>query len=67
MPQPLDRDEARRLIERGAQLVDVLPANEFEDDHLPGAINMPLRRIEGEARNVLDRGRPVVVYCSDSA
>jgi rhodanese-related sulfurtransferase len=67
MPQPVDRDEVRRLVQRGAQLVDVLPANEFEEDHLPGAINMPLRRLEAEARSVLDRGRPVVVYCSDSA
>ncbi|MGH2578787.1 MAG: rhodanese-like domain-containing protein, partial [Actinomycetota bacterium] len=51
----------------GAQLVDVLPANEYEKDHLPGAINMPLRRLEEEARSALDRGRPVIVYCSDSA
>ena len=67
MPRPIDRDEVRRLVEGGAQLVDVLPANEYEGDHLPGAINMPLRRLEEEARSVLDPGRSVVVYCSDSA
>jgi len=60
MPRPIDRDEVRRLV-------DVLPANEYEKDHLPGAINMPLRRLEEEARSALDRGRPVIVYCSDSA
>jgi rhodanese-related sulfurtransferase len=67
MPRPIDRDDVRRLVDGGAQLVDVLPANEYEKDHLPVAINMPLRRLEKEARSALDRGRPVVVYCSDSA
>jgi len=67
MPRPIDRDEVRRLVDGGAQLVDVLPANEYESDHLPGAINMPLRRLEEEARSALDRDRPVVLYCSDSA
>jgi rhodanese-related sulfurtransferase len=57
----------RRLVDQGAQLVDVLLANEYEAEHLPGAINMPLRRLEEEARSALDPGRPVVVYCSDSA
>jgi rhodanese-related sulfurtransferase len=47
--------------------VDVLPAREFAEDHLPGAINLPLRRIETEAGSVLDRARTVVVYCADSA
>jgi rhodanese-related sulfurtransferase len=67
MPQPIDRDEVRRLVDLGAQLVEVLPAKEYEEDHLPGAINMPLRKLEKEARDVLDRSRPIVVYCADSA
>ena len=52
---------------KGAQLVEVLPADEYEDDHLPGAISMPLRRLEADAANLLDRNRPVIVYCWDSA
>ena len=67
MPQPIDRDEMRRLVGAGAQLVEVLPANEYKEDHLPGAISMLLRRLEKEARSSLDRGRPLVVYCWDSA
>jgi len=61
------RGEARRLIEDGVQLVDVLGADEFAQDHLPGAVNLPLRRIETEAVSVLDTTRPVLVYCFDSA
>jgi rhodanese-related sulfurtransferase len=66
MARQIDLQEARRLIEQGAQIVDVLPAREYGEDHLPGAINLPLRRIEAEARRVLDPGRPIVVYCADS-
>ncbi len=63
----LQRAEVQELLERGAQLVEVLPRDEFDEDHLPGAINIPLRRIETEGVERLDRGRPVVVYCWDSA
>jgi len=67
MPQLIDRDEVRRLVGAGAQLVEVLPPNEYKEDHLPGAISMPLRQLEKQARSALERGRPVVVYCWDSA
>ena len=67
MPREITRDDVRRLASEGAQLVEVLPANEYEEDHLPGAINLPLRRLEQEATKVLDRHRAVVVYCWDTA
>ena len=67
MPKEIDRDEVQRLLAEGAQLVEVLPREEFEEEHLPGAINMPLRRLEVEARDRLDPNRPVIVYCWDSA
>ena len=67
MAREVDREQVRRLMEQGAQLVDVLPAPEYGEDHLPGAINLPLRRIEAEANRVLDPSRPVIVYCWDSA
>lgn len=63
----LQRHEVEDLIQRGAQVVEVLGREEYEEDHLPGAINMPLRRIESEARSSLDKHSPVVVYCWDSA
>jgi rhodanese-related sulfurtransferase len=65
MPKTINRDEVRELLDRGAQLVEVLPIEEYDEDHLPGAINLPLRRIEGVAVTVLDRSRPVIVYCWD--
>jgi rhodanese-related sulfurtransferase len=62
-----DRREVQALMERGAQIVEVLPRKEFEEDHLPGAIHLPLRKVEAEARQRLDGDRPIVVYCWDSA
>jgi rhodanese-related sulfurtransferase len=67
MPTEIDRNEVKALVDRGAQLVEVLPADEYEEDHLPGAISLPLRRLETEAVATLDRTRPVIVYCWDTA
>ena len=57
--------EVKRLLEQGAQLVDVLGADEFEQDHLPGAINIPLKQLDEKTVAGLDRERPVLVYCND--
>jgi rhodanese-related sulfurtransferase len=65
MPRSIGRDEVRELVDLGAQLVEVLPHEEYEDEHLPGAINIPLRRIDREARDRLNPDRPVVLYCWD--
>jgi rhodanese-related sulfurtransferase len=66
MPTPIDRDDVRRLLrEEHAQLVEVLPADEFEDEHLPGAINIPLKTLDVESTASLDPQRPVIVYCND--
>ena len=66
MPTPIDRDELRRLQrDEDAQLVEVLPADEFEDEHLPGAVNIALKALDRESTASLDRRRPVIVYCYD--
>jgi rhodanese-related sulfurtransferase len=68
MPHEIhDPEEVQALLDRGAQLVDVLGPQEFAEDHLPGAINIPMRKIDTEALRRLDPGRPVLVYCWDSA
>jgi hypothetical protein len=63
VPTAVFRDEVRTVLEEGAQLVDVLPREEYEDDHLPNAINIPLRELDRETRAQLSRGSPVIVYC----
>src|ERR687887_10502 len=34
-------------------------------EHLPGAINLPLKELDAKAARALDRSRPVVTYCND--
>ena len=65
MPKAIEIDEIRPLLDEGAQLVEVLPPAEFEEEHLAGAINIPLKQITAEATASLDRDRPVIVYCWD--
>jgi rhodanese-related sulfurtransferase len=65
MVQEIGTEEARRLHEADAQFVEVLGKSEFDEEHLPGAIHIPLRRLEERAHEQLDAGRPIVVYCFD--
>jgi rhodanese-related sulfurtransferase len=67
MPTQIGREDVQRLLSEGAQLVEVLPKKEFDEQHLPGAIHLPLRNIDARVRASLDPGRPVIVYCWDSA
>ena len=67
MPTPIDRDELQLLRRNDdAQLVEVLPADSFDDEHLPGALNLPLKTLDAESAAALDPSRPVIVYCYDS-
>ncbi len=50
MPSGIDRHEVQRLMrEEGAQIVEVLPSKELADDHLPGAISLPLRELSRQS------------------
>jgi rhodanese-related sulfurtransferase len=57
--------ELKRLLDEGVQLVEVLPAHEYAEEHLPGAISIPLKQLDATTAEQLDRSRGVVVYCWD--
>ena len=65
MVHAIGTDEAVRLHREGAQFVEVLGKSEYAAEHLPGAIHIPLRKLDAEAHERLDPARPVVVYCFD--
>ena len=65
MPTEIDRREVQRLLGAGAQLVDVLPAEEYEAEHIPGAISIPLKELNRDTAARLDPIRPVIIYCWD--
>ena len=63
MPESISRDEVQRLLrEEDALLIEVLPSREYEDEHIAGAINIPLKRLDQESTSDLVKSRPIVVY-----
>jgi rhodanese-related sulfurtransferase len=58
----ISRDEARKLVEDGAQLVDVRAEHEWEAGRIAGATHLPLAELAGRTGEI-DRDRPVVLYC----
>ena len=65
MPTTIDRDRVRELLDQGAQLVSVLPEGDYEYERLPGAISIPLKTLDAQSTQGLDRDGPVIVYCYD--
>ena len=65
MPKMIELEDVRRLIDAGAQVVDVLSRKEYEDSHIPGAIHMPLTELDERSAASLARDRAVIAYCFD--
>lgn len=57
-------DELRAQFDRGeVTIIDVREADQYADSHIPGALQIPLARIEGEI-SYLPKGKPIVTYCT---
>ena len=63
MPGQAFREEVREPLDDGARLVEVLPREEYEEEHIAGAINIPLKQLDRETTAGLDPEAPVIVYC----
>jgi rhodanese-related sulfurtransferase len=62
----IDRDRVRRLMDDGAQVVEVLEQRQYSAAHLPGAIHIPAWELTRDRARQLDGGHPVIVYCFDT-
>ena len=65
MPMEILKDDVRQLLEDGAQIVDVRPYEEYEEEYLPGAISIPLKELNRETSARLRHDVPVIVYRHD--
>ncbi len=65
MPTTIQLDQLQKLIQQTAILVDVLPADEYTREHLPGAINIPLKTLNHSTTAPLPAARPIITYCHD--
>jgi rhodanese-related sulfurtransferase len=63
MPTAIRRDDVCQMVRGGAALVEVLPAEEYEAEHLPRAINIPLSQLDRHSTAALQRDQPIIVYC----
>jgi rhodanese-related sulfurtransferase/CBS domain-containing protein len=66
MPITIDRHEVQRLVAQRAQLLEVLGSDEYQEAHLPGALNIPLDELTRQTVDRLERNRPVITYCYDT-
>jgi rhodanese-related sulfurtransferase len=62
MAEDMDPRQAAKLLEGGAQLVDVREPHEHEAGRIAGSLHIELHRLSGEAE-ALDRERPILFYC----
>ena len=55
---------AREWLDKGALVIDVRSEAEFQERHLPGAINIPLRRLGDEiAERTANKEQPLLLHC----
>jgi rhodanese-related sulfurtransferase len=66
MPTRIELEQLQQLRADGAQLVEVLPREEYEEMHLPGAIHIPLKELDRDTAQQLGPARAVVFYCWDA-
>ncbi len=64
MAREITREDVRRFLAEGAQLVEVLAREEYEREHIAAAVSIPLARLGREAGR-LPRDRAIIVYCYD--
>lgn len=56
-------EEARRLVQAGARLVDVRTPAEFAAGHIPGAVNIPVQELEQRMGELEPKSAALVLYC----
>ena len=53
----------KSIKEKKGTLLDVRSVMEFEENHIPGAINIPLDTIESNIKHIAELPKPIIVYC----
>lgn len=69
-PQVMARDELEEMLDSDPDfhLIEVLSEEDFEEFHLPGAINIPGDQLRSRIAEVVpDKDATIVVYCANPA
>lgn len=51
------------IKEKKATIIDVRSQMEFEQEHFPGALNIPLETVHEQVTKISQMPKPIVVYC----
>ena len=65
MATRITREEVQRMTTDGAVLIDTLPENEYVEEHIAGAVNIPQKKLTAEGTAHLAKDAPLIVYCYD--
>ena len=55
---------AKELINKGAVIVDVRTAAEYQGGHVAGSKNIPLQILQQKEKEIMKWGKPVVFCCA---
>ena len=56
-------DVARKCLREGASIVNVRSTQEFQADHLPNAVNVPLGELNRLPQMVKDKNQVLLLHC----
>ena len=65
MTTRITREDVQRMTAEGAVLIDTLPENEYAEEHIVGAVNIPQKMLTPQATADLAKDAPLIVYCYD--
>ena len=55
------------MIKGGAKIIDVRSPEEYEDEHFPNAVNIPVNMINARLGELGEKTTPLVLYCASGS
>ena len=50
-------------IEKSSSIIDVRTLEEYQEDHIEGAVNIPLEQIQDRLQEFREMATPIIMYC----
>lgn len=61
--QKIEVAAAKEKIKQGAYLIDVRTKQEYNINHIKGALNIPVEEIENPSKKIISKNDIIIVYC----
>ena len=60
----LGPDKIKEALRKGAAIIDVRTANEFDMGKIPGSVNIPVDRIDINSKRIKGMNKPIIFCCN---